>query len=88
MEMLYTTLQKSVKCNHGVIAHKIHKMRMTGKVGRWVDNFLTNSCKLGDFWCFCSESSVPVFFLVLASSIDPTMNHSYYLQLSKFENIT
>ena len=29
------------KCDHGVLLHKIKRLKIKGKLGRWIKNFLT-----------------------------------------------
>ncbi|KAK8723230.1 hypothetical protein OTU49_011922, partial [Cherax quadricarinatus] len=42
-DVIYTDFVKVFdKCDHGVIAHKMRAKGITGKVGRWIYNFLTN----------------------------------------------
>lgn len=40
-DIIYTAFAKAFdKCRHGVTAHQMNKMRITGREGRWNYNFL------------------------------------------------
>ena len=41
MDSIYTDFSKAFdKCDHGILLHKLKRMKINGKLGRWVQNFL------------------------------------------------
>jgi hypothetical protein len=43
VDVIYTDFAKAFdKCDHGIIAHKLKQVGITGKLGRWIYNFLKN----------------------------------------------
>ena len=42
LDAVYLDFSKAFdKCDHGVLLHKIKRLRITGKLGKWLQNFLT-----------------------------------------------
>ncbi|KAK8722780.1 hypothetical protein OTU49_012036 [Cherax quadricarinatus] len=88
-DVIYTDFAKAFdKCDHGVIAHKIRAKGITGKVGRWIFNFLTNRTQRVVVNRVKSEAAIvkssvpqgtvlaPILFLILISDIDRDIHHS------------
>ena len=41
VDSIYTDFSKAFdKCDHGILLHKLKRMKINGKLGRWVQNFL------------------------------------------------
>ncbi|XP_069170081.1 uncharacterized protein [Procambarus clarkii] len=74
------------RCDHGVIAHKMRAKGITGKVARWIFNFVTNRTQSVIVTTIKSGSSTvkssvsqdtvldPVLYLILISDIDKDTN--------------
>ena len=89
MDVIYTDFAKAFdKCDHGVIAHKLKKLGIVGKIGRWIHNFLTNRSQVVVVNHTKSSNSTvkssvpqgtvlaPILFLILISDIDSNTRHS------------
>ena len=90
VDVIYTDFAKAFdKCDHGVIAHKLKKIGITGKMGRWIHNFLkdrvqavvVNQAKSNNSTVISSVPQgtvlAPLLFLVLLSDIDTNTTHSF-----------
>ena len=90
LDVIYTDFAKAFdKCDHGIIAHKLKKLGITGKVGRWIFYFLSHRVQRVVVDGFKSNptkvmSSVPqgtvlapILFLILISDIDKNVEHSF-----------
>ena len=82
-DVIYTDFAKAFdKCDHGIIAHKLKKFGILGKIGRWIYYFLSHrlqrvvvgNCKSAPS---TDKSSLPqgtvlapILFLILISGID------------------
>ncbi|KAK8740258.1 hypothetical protein OTU49_003131, partial [Cherax quadricarinatus] len=88
-DVIYTDFAKAFdKCDHVVIAHKIRAKGITGKVGRWIFNFLTNRTQRVVVNRAKSEAAIvkssvpqgtvlaPILFLILISDIDRDIHHN------------
>ena len=88
-DVIYTDFAKAFdKCDHGIIAHKLKKLGISGKIGRWIYYFLTHRLQrvvVDNFKSAPSKvvSSVPqgtvlapLLFLILISDIDKDVMHS------------
>ena len=89
VDVIYTDFAKAFdKCDHGVIAHKLKKNGITGKLGRWIHNFLINRNQAVVVNHTKSSNSIvkssvpqgtvlaPLLFLILISDIDNNTRHS------------
>ena len=89
VDVIYTDFAKAFdKCDHGVIAHKIKKIGITGKLGRWIHIFLTNRIQAVVVNQTKSSNSTvissvpqgtvlaPLLFLILISDINTNTAHS------------
>ena len=88
-DVIYTDFSKAFdKCDHGIIAHKLKSIGISGKIGQWIYNFLTNRkhvIKLQGVSSHESEvkSSVPqgtvlapLLFIILLTDIDKNVQGS------------
>ena len=42
LDSVYLDFSKAFdKCDHGILLHKIKRLKIKGKLGRWIKNFLT-----------------------------------------------
>ncbi len=89
VDVIYTDFAKAFdKCDHGVIAHKLKKTGISGKLGRWIHTFLTNRSQTVVVNHTKSEHSTvkssvpqgtvlaPLLFLILIGDIDTYTTHS------------
>ena len=88
-DVIYTDFAKAFdKCDHGIIAHKLKKIGISGKIGRWIFYFLTHRFQRVIVDNFKSSPSkvkssvpqgtvlAPLLFLILISDIDKDVTHS------------
>ena len=88
-DVIYTDFAKAFdKCDHGIIAHKLKKFGIAGKIGRWIYYFLSHRYQRVVVHNSKStpskvKSSVPqgtvlapLLFLILISDIDNDVAHS------------
>jgi hypothetical protein len=90
IDVIYTDFAKAFdKCDHGVIAHKLLKVGITGKLGIWIFNFLTGRKQNVIVEGVASQdaavvSSVPqgtvlapLIFLILIADIDKDITNCH-----------
>ena len=90
LDVVYTDFAKAFdKCDHGIIAHKLKEIGITGKVGRWIYYFLShrfqrvvvNGHKSNPAKVVSSVPQgtvlAPLLFLILISDIDKNALHSF-----------
>lgn len=88
------------KVDHGILLHKMKRLGITGKIGRWLHNFLTSRSQKVTVEGHCSESSRvisgvpqgsvlgPLLFLVLMGDIDQGLDHSTLSSFADDTNIS
>ena len=89
VDVIYTDFAKAFdKCDHGIIAHKLKAKGVSGKLGRWIYNFLINRRQSIVVNKVRSEHSnvkssvpqgtvlAPLLFLILISDININTRHS------------
>ena len=82
-DVVYTDFAKAFdKCDHGLIAHKLKNLGITGKIGRWIYNFLVQREQRVVLQGMPSQDSkvissvpqgtvlAPLLFIILLSDID------------------
>ena len=90
VDVIYTDFAKAFdKCDHGIIAHKLKKLGITGKLGLWIYCFLRyrlqrviiNGCKSKPSKVISSVPQgtvlAPLLFLILISDIDKNTENSF-----------
>lgn len=90
VDVIYTDFAKAFdKCDHGIIAHKLKEKGISGKIGRWIYNFLSNRKQVVAVNGELSARSVvkssvpqgtvlaPLLFLILISDIDSQVEHCW-----------
>ena len=88
-DVIYTDFAKAFdKCDHGIIAHKIKSIGITGKLGKWIYNFLTNRKQTVKLRGSNSQESIvkssvpqgtvlaPLLFIILIADIDRNVTGS------------
>ena len=97
VDVIYTDFAKAFdKCDHGIIAHKLKKLGITGKLGLWIYCFLRyrlqrvtiNGVKsqLSKVISSVPQGTVlaPLLFFILISDIDKNTENSF---VSSFADI-
>ena len=82
-DVVYTDFAKAFdKCDHGLIAHKLKNLGITGKIGRWIYNFLVQREQFVVQQVMPSQDSkvissvpqgtvlAPLLFIIILSDID------------------
>ena len=88
LDAVYLDFSKAFdKCDHGVLLHKIKRLRIKGKLGKWLQNFLTGrqqvilvnkvKSKYSKLVSGIPQGSVlgPILFLTLAKTCLQAQTH-------------
>ena len=88
-DVIYTDFSKAFdKCDHGIIAHKLKSIGISGKIGQWIYNFLTNRKQVIKLQGVSSHESevkssvpqgtvlAPLLFIILLTDIDKNVQGS------------
>jgi hypothetical protein len=89
VDVIYTDFAKAFdKCDHGIIANKLKQTGITGKLGRWIYNFLTNRTQKVIVNGIPSSQTIvpssvpqgtvlaPVLFLIFINDLGEKIEHS------------